>query len=149
MHHQALVRRGRCTGREVRAILGHLCFAFLLRRPCPSCIAAACAFAGSAGNDGKNLWPSVKREFLIAAAILPLVYAGIAAGWLDQVAATDASTTGLGVCVAEWPTHAIQLAGVHDERWRFKKDPQRKRREVALAGYDVAEPPVDRGGNLT
>ncbi|CAK0853814.1 unnamed protein product [Prorocentrum cordatum] len=145
----AFVRRGRCTGREMRAILGHLCFAFLLRRPCLSCIAAAFAFAESAGNDCENIWPSVKRGLLIAAAILPLVYADISAGWLHQVVATDASTTGLGVCVAEWPTHAIQLAGPHDERWRFKKDPQRKHREVALAGYDVAEPPVDRDDNLT
>ncbi|CAK0887158.1 unnamed protein product, partial [Prorocentrum cordatum] len=71
----ALVRRGRCTGREMRAMLGHLCFAFLLRRPCLSCIAASFAFAEAAGGGPENLWPSVKRELLIAAAILPLVHA--------------------------------------------------------------------------
>ncbi|CAK0809169.1 unnamed protein product [Prorocentrum cordatum] len=100
--------------REMRAILGHLCFAFLLRRPCLSCVAASFAFAESTGDDCKNLWPSVKRGRLLAAAILPLVYADIAAGWLDQV----------------------------------QEGPAAQAQEAALAGYDVAEPPVDRGGNL-
>ncbi|CAK0837444.1 unnamed protein product, partial [Prorocentrum cordatum] len=144
----ALVRRGRCTGREMRAVLGHLCFAFLLRRPCLSCIAASFAFAEAAGGEPKNLWPSVKRELLIAAAILPLVYADLGAGWLDQVVATDACDTGLGVCAAEWDSQDIRITGSYDERWRFKKDPLRKHREVALAGCDHADPPIDRDGNL-
>ncbi|CAK0895237.1 unnamed protein product, partial [Prorocentrum cordatum] len=144
----ALARRGRCTGREMRAILGHLCFAFLLRRPCLSCIAASFAFAEAAGGEPKNLWPSVKRELLIAAAILPRAYADIGAGWLDQVVATDACDTGLGVCAAEWDSRDIRITGSYDERWRFKKDPLRKHREVALAGYDHADPPIDRGGKL-
>ncbi|CAK0801976.1 unnamed protein product, partial [Prorocentrum cordatum] len=144
----ALVRRGRCTGREMRAMLGHLCFAFLLRRPCLSCVAASFAFAEAAGGGPKNLWPSAKRELLIAAAILPLVYADLGAGWLDQVVATDACDTGLGVCAAEWGSQDIRITGSYDERWRFKKDPLRKHREVALAGYDHADPPIDRDGNL-
>ena len=143
----ALVRRGRCTGREMRAVLGHLCFAFLLRRPCLSCLAASFAFAESAGNEAKNVWPSVKRELLIAAAILPLVYADFGAGWLDQVVATDASQTGLGVCSSEWSPDSARRAGRQDERWRFKKDPRRKHREIALAGYELSDPPIDRDGN--
>ncbi|CAK0909748.1 unnamed protein product [Prorocentrum cordatum] len=119
---RARARRGRCAGREMQFALGHLCFACLLRRPCLSCIAASPAFAEAAGGEPKDLWRNVKRELLIAAALLPLVYADIGVGWLDQVVATDACDPGLGACAAEWGSPDMRITGSSDERWRIKKE---------------------------
>ncbi len=41
----AFVRRKKATGHEVRVVLGHLCFAFLLRRCCLSSLSALFRFA--------------------------------------------------------------------------------------------------------
>ncbi|CAK0831748.1 unnamed protein product [Prorocentrum cordatum] len=76
----------------------------------------------AAGGGPKNLWLNVGRELLIAAALLPLVYADIGAGWLDQVVATDACHTGLGSCAAEWGSPGMRITGSFDERWRIKKE---------------------------
>ncbi|CAK0872258.1 unnamed protein product [Prorocentrum cordatum] len=125
----APVRRSRCTGRETWALRGHLCFAFLLWRPCQSRLVAP-AFAESAGEGAQSIWHSVKRKLLIAAAIRCLVYAGLGPGWLDQVVATDASQTCLGARAAEWAP-ATRAEG-----------------SIRIRTASIARCLVDRGGNL-
>ena len=94
---RTLVRRSHCGEDEMRKVLGHLCYVFLLRRGCLSALSAAFSFACGAGRSRWRLWPSVRRELSVAAGLLPLCFARVGLQWSEVVRGFDTSLSGVGV----------------------------------------------------
>ena len=103
----ALLERGECTGRELQSIVGLWGWAFLARRPAFSVFGAVYRFIEKAGTSKFIIWNSVARELRVAVGLAPLLFASLAAPWLPEVFASDASEEGMGVTSAELSTPAM------------------------------------------
>jgi hypothetical protein len=106
----ALMQRGRCTGRELAALVGRWTWCMLVARPALSCLAAVYRFMKAAGDRLFWLWPSVRTELLLVARVAPLLSACLSSDWYPEVVATDASSTGVGVVVAPLSPELLQEA---------------------------------------
>ena len=138
-----LLQRGTCSGDEMRKLLGHLCYVFLLRRCCLSVMSACFKYAVDLGPRRSRLWPSVRRELATAAGVLCLCYARLNLSWSCNVFGSDASMSGVGVGRSEWSMESARGAGRRDERWRFRCVQQggHRRRALAAAGLSYAWDP--------
>ena len=77
----ALMQRGRCTGRELAALVGRWTWCMLVARPALACLAAVYRFMKAAGDRLFWLWPSVRAELLLVARIAPLLSACLSSDW--------------------------------------------------------------------
>lgn len=105
-----LLRRGVASGRDLQKVLGHLCFAFLLRRGLLSCLSSSFAFVERTGGKRVSIWASVRRELNMAAGLLPFCYAKVGAPLSAFALASDACMCGLAVserCVGEGAAGAM------------------------------------------
>ena len=115
-----LLRRGRCSGTVLRAVVGHLTWAVLLRREALAFAQKSYAFVDAAGTSVRPLWASVRQELTDLLALLPLLRADVGAVWDEVVVCSDASPFGLGVCTKVIGADLAGHVGRHLERWRYK-----------------------------
>ena len=117
-----LLRQGWGTGQLVERILGHLTFAFLLRRELLSCLQACYVFVRKSYKVHCRLWPEVVRELSWACSLLPLVTRDLSAPWCPDVCATDASHWGRGVAQQSSTVEKVRAQARIQDRWRFSHE---------------------------
>lgn len=94
----ALWRHGNCSGLRLSEIVGGWTWALLARRPGFATFQAVYRFIRLAGKRRFDLWPSVEAELRDIVALAPMLFVSIAKPWFHRTIATDASSSGLGVC---------------------------------------------------
>jgi len=110
-------------GKQLERLIGHLVSLSLVTRPALSIFRAAYSFIRDTYAIPVAPWDSIKQELFIAAAILPVPSAPLSRGWSGKVDATDASSTGWGICSMTLPPAVAAREGRCEERWRFRRLP--------------------------
>merc|ERR1711969_173398 len=96
-----------CNGQALSCVVGHLTWAFLVRRPLLSILWQCYRFIKALGNRAGKLWPEVRAELATSADLLCLAEANLRREWAvgaegGAVAlAADASPGGGGVTHTE------------------------------------------------
>jgi hypothetical protein len=96
-----LVAAGKASGLVVASLVGRWTWAALVSRPFLANFSAVYRFILVADKRVYFLWSSVARELLRAVALAPLLWAPLSPTWASVALASDASETGMGVCMAE------------------------------------------------
>ena len=94
---EALLRVGRCTGKDMERLMGHWTWAVLARRPALAVFCGVYRFMECAGKKVFDIWPTVARELRCIIGLAPLLFASLKPVWFHKAIATDASDTGMGV----------------------------------------------------
>ena len=129
-----VLRRGRCTGDRLRIILGHLTWAFLLRRPMLSIFSAVYKFQQLEGAH--RLWPTVIREMTHARNPLPRCRCSFTRQSHQRVYASDACMSGYAVASTMYTPAQVSVLASCDERWRLKQIDAPSARSHALASEE-------------
>lgn len=119
---EELCRRRRCSGDELRSVIGHFTFRALMRRELLACLSSCCAYIEAFGSQCGDLWDSVVRELTWCLSLLPLAFRDLAAPWCDRVTVTDASWWGCCILEKHAPLEEIRDAPRYCHRWRFRRD---------------------------
>ena len=82
---------------DVESLVGSWTWAFLVRRPALSVFSAVYRFVRAKAGATAVLWPSVRKELALAAALAPLLWVSLSAACFSDAIAVDASGVGLGV----------------------------------------------------
>lgn len=90
----------------VRSVLGRWLWASLVRRPVLAIMHHVFRFTRLTTRRA-HLWASVRQELLTLCALAPVMY-GTTAEWAPVVGATDASSSGYGVCVTHVPLNVVR-----------------------------------------
>lgn len=106
----------------IQRLLGHAMCICVLCRPGMSIFRSLYDFS-IGGFPPMYLWDSAKRECIIFAGILPLLFGDIKRPWSTTVSCTDASPEGFGIVEREMDIGDVQSMGSWNERWRFKRLP--------------------------
>ena len=109
----------RLTGQQLEKLIGHITFAFLIRRELLSILSSAYAFISVNYYSRKWLWASVKRELSIVLALLPLANSKCFYPFDPVVYCSDACEYGHGTCRSEWDVETVKNVCSIRERWRF------------------------------
>lgn len=118
----ALVKTGRCTYDELTSLVGKFNWIFLLRRPLLSVFNNVyhwiSRFEGTQGP--LNLWNSCAREIACATALVIFAHADLSLPLASSILASDASSTGYGVTIANggqraWDMLCAPLRPPNDE----------------------------------
>ena len=89
---KALCKRRTASPRQLQMILGHISFAFLLRRPLLSILVHSFRFAYLEQEfRPRSLWMSVKKELEVASSLLTLAFADLDLQTSVRVGVSDAS----------------------------------------------------------
>eukprot|EP00959_Pyramimonas_sp_CCMP1952_P106270 2221999-Pyramimonas_sp.AAC.1 len=104
-------------------------------------MSATFAFAGSRSSEPIKLWGGVLRELQRVQATLPLWATSWRPPWASDVAASDASGHGIGVCRRKPPVPVVAETGRLAEKVRYRLIDAILARRQALAGA-----PEDPGG---
>lgn len=141
LHHaiQGLLRRGKCVGRTVEIIVGHLTFCGLMNRMSLSCFHSVYAFIRKNYTTVARLWPSVVSELRCFSGLLFMMVQDWLRPWNSLVSSSDSSLGGFGVCHAWWPRDEVSKCGRRLERSRFRRSSGHSARESALqaAGFEL------------
>ncbi len=97
------------SGEQVSSLLGDWVWLLLLRRPALAVFHSAYRFARVARTRQFSMWPSVRQEFETVLSLLPLLNCDTSAVWSERVYATDASSTGGGVCSSTLPDDMLSV----------------------------------------
>ncbi|CAK0873437.1 unnamed protein product [Prorocentrum cordatum] len=124
---------------QVRQVVGHYTFLFMVRRPLPAVFSAVCRFIARAGGAPRPWWPSVRRELTWAMGVVPLAHSDLRARWLGRVLRADASERGRGVCEREMSNDVAERMGRIQERWRFRDPSARAPREQLIEPLEPLE----------
>lgn len=115
-----LVRRGSATQRELQIVCGGLVYISMFRRPLLSGLndvwKAIVAREASPGKVRQPLEGPVVRELVRFLGLLPLAYMDFRCPFDSAVTASDASTTGGGLCVSRGLTPFGQAASLSQVR---------------------------------
>ena len=98
---RALLRDRACSGDALRSVMGEWTWAVLVRRPALAVFSSVYKFCKFAGARVVPVWRSVRKELVTIMDLVPLLFTCLSAGFSDRVLASDASTTGFGVCAAK------------------------------------------------
>ena len=85
-------------GKQVEVIVGHFVFEALFSRGVLFVFRAMYTFIHKSYHSRQVLWDPARREALVAVGLLPLVSSDITRPWSGEIIATDASTSGWGIC---------------------------------------------------
>ena len=129
---RGLLIRGKCSGRLLENMIGHLTYSFLMARPLLSIFDRTYKFIKRHYDAKVPLWPSVRDELTAALGGIIFCQADWTRTWNKVVSASDASLGGFGVCTAEWPLEIVQNVGRQQERERFRRTVGHSARESAL-----------------
>ena len=111
----------RVSGKQVEIILGHFTHEALYARGALSVFRAAYTFVRDSYHTRQILWPSVRREMLVAAGLMPLLVAHLDLPWSPIVHTTDACMSGWGSCKGWVGSDLAKAHGQWSERWRFRR----------------------------
>ena len=129
------IRRGRCSGDQLRVIVGHVTWAFMLRRPMLSMLSAAYRFQMQKGVV--RLWPSVVRELSHARSLLPFCRVSPSKSVHDRVYVSDACEIGYALASTLFSDEQTRTVRTCDERWCFTQADAPGAREQALQSEDI------------
>ena len=129
------------SGRSLEKILGHFTWSALLRCEALATVCACYEFVRKSYDSCTRIWASVRRELRWMRSLLPLLESDMSLPWLHTVVASDASDTGMGVCIRSLDSHQVARVGRLSEKWRFRVEEAQRAREHALA--NAAEPRAD------
>jgi hypothetical protein len=93
----ALLRVGRCSGNQLRTLLGFWTWVLLLRRPAFAVLSSVYRFVAVVGDAVHEIWPSVRSELELLVGLAPLLFADLRTPFSERIVATDASEFGCGV----------------------------------------------------
>ena len=127
-----LLRRGRCTGRALEVIIGHLTFVGLMNRHSLSTMHTVYRFIQANYSTVAKLWDSVVSELRCFKGLLILLCQDWDRPWNPVVSSSDSSLSGYGVCHATWPVNIVSKVGRLRERHRFRRTGAHSARESAL-----------------
>ena len=96
---EGLLKRGKCSGRALEVVVGHLTFCGLMARPSLSILHSVYSIQKHKDFVGV-LWPSVISELKAFKGILFLLVQDWWRPWNRLVGSSDASLSGVGVCQA-------------------------------------------------
>ncbi|CAK0842121.1 unnamed protein product [Prorocentrum cordatum] len=109
------------TGRQVEVVVGHCVAAALFNRAGMSVPRALYGFIRDRYLRPCRLWRSCRCETWIFSAVAALLGAQLDRPLSPTVTATDASTTGFGVCEKKLDSSEVSELGKWHEKWRFKR----------------------------
>ena len=114
----ALLSSPLVSARDLARVLGAWTWQMLLRRPVLAVLKHSYRFIDRfLSRPPRALWPSVKRELAVLAALSPLLTVNLQAPWAKHLVATDASSLAAGVVSAPLHTDMLQslwpLSAVH------------------------------------
>ena len=98
---RAFLDRPRVSGRELAILLGHWIWAALVVRPALAVMCTVFPFCRLHWSRRVVLWRSCRHELTLLMGLLPLLRTNLRAPFAPFVLATDASSTGAGVCAAD------------------------------------------------
>ena len=124
------LKRGRLSGCALEALVGHLTFCGLVRRPVLSVLFAVYRFVRRHYLEVVPLWASVVEELKAFVGLMPLMFGDWGRQWNDLVFATDASESGYGVASALWPREVVKATGRRPERSRYRWTGAERAREM-------------------
>ena len=106
-----LLRRGRCTGRALEVVAGHLTFVGLVNRYVLSSLHTVYRFIRANYEVATRRWDTVVRELRCFKGILILLCQDWERPWNPVVSSSDSSLSGYGVCHATWPVDVVCEVG--------------------------------------
>ncbi|CAK0791906.1 unnamed protein product, partial [Prorocentrum cordatum] len=117
--------RGWASGDELRHLLGHWCWAAILRRELLSVFAQTYRYIALAGSRRWRLWPCVEAELRRAAALVCFALVDAKRPYSTVVTASDASGAsrhdfgGYGAMETDWDLESVRAAAGQAEKWRW------------------------------
>ena len=108
---ERFIADGVSTGLQLSALIGRWTWACLAARPALSVFRSVYRFIEVAGRKRYGLWRSVIAELQTVSGLSPLLSTDMSAFTFPKVVASDASLTGVGVCVRPLTDDDI-IAGV-------------------------------------
>ena len=124
----------RCvSGRVLEVLIGHATYCSLLNRCLMPIFHATYKFIRKHYGERVTLWATVRREFEVFAALLPLCFSDWSRAWNGYISASDASLTGFGVCGRRIDPEIAAQVGRVPERERFRRCPSTSARASALS----------------
>ena len=120
-----LLDRGRCSGRQLRQIVGHYTWLALLRREGLCVCDVVYRFIEAARDRVWVLWRSVRREVEHMRNLLPVLFCDARLPWLGRLYASDSSggddggCGGYGVVSKDVDPEIARGLGQANERWRY------------------------------
>ena len=144
----AILDRGRCTGRVMEIIVGHLTYSFLIARPLLAIFDHCYRFIRRHYTEKAKLWAGVQDELRAAVGGLIFCQADWKRQWNTVVSSSDASLSGYGVCTSTWPLAWVQKVGRMPERERFRRSAGHSARESALESHFIDGDLQDWSGSL-
>jgi hypothetical protein len=104
----------------LEVIVGHISWAMMLFRPALSILNYVYSFGRDDPHALIKIPFEVRKELFQIRSILPLLRADVRSAWHPLVHASDASSTGFGVC-SRWASPAyVGNLGRQSDRWRFR-----------------------------
>ena len=97
---RAILARSVCSGDVLRRLVGQWTWVMLVRRPALAVFSSVYKFCEFARGRAKPIWRSVRKELNVIMDLVPLLFCSLSAGFSSRVLASDASSTGFGVCAA-------------------------------------------------
>ena len=100
-----LLARSKCSRRMLEVIVGHISWAMMLFRPALTALNYVYSFGRDDPHALIKIPFEVRKELFQIRSILPLLRADVRSAWHPLVHASDASSTGFGVC-SRWASPA-------------------------------------------
>lgn len=100
---QQWLRFGKCSGHQLRRLLGKWCWPLLLRRPAFSVLQTCYRYIHVARSRVFTLWPSVRKELAALCTLAPLLSCSLSPPLFRHLVATDACPSGKAVVCAQLP----------------------------------------------
>ena len=129
---RGLLQRGKCSGRLLENIVGHLTYSFLMARPLLSIFDRVYKFIKRHYDAKAVLWSSVRDELIAALGGIIFCQADWNRGWNKLVSASDASLEGYGLCYLLVPP--VRLAA----EWTLLLSPEHLERPGKTGEYDLS-----------
>ncbi|CAK0856983.1 unnamed protein product, partial [Prorocentrum cordatum] len=136
---RGLLRCGRASGRDLERVLGRILFVTLARREGLRILESCFRFVQRCYRQEVPLWSQVRQELVAWDGVAPLLWRDLQAQWSPSVGCVDASSWGLGACVADWRVGAVREVGRYSERWRYGRAERLPRRRRARAAELFAD----------
>lgn len=137
-----LSQRPWVSGRAIEKILGHAVHFTLLRRGLLSIFRNLYDFAARHSNSSGRLWRSAARESRWAYVLLRLCMSDLRKNWHADITASDASLSGIAVCLKHSTEEDVRKIGCQRESWRFSSyNPANRPREQTVKREDPFSEP--------
>ncbi|CAE7708857.1 AMY1.1 [Symbiodinium sp. CCMP2592] len=139
---QWLSRRPRVSAKAVQKLLGHAVHFMMVRRELLSTMRGLYDFVQRVGEGKHRLWSNAAREARWISNLLRVCSTDLTRPWSERVSASDASLSGIAVCLRSASLSQVSSIGKTRENWRFKGvSPESRPRMVLQQPGDPFEDP--------